>query len=550
MAKKRSEERQIQDAVDIGRKNAELMPKVQNWCRHLEIEMESAGLVAQIYQLPVGMMSISCPHASAGGIMSMHLNHVATAFITSNCRGCPHHELVSLNNIGREILDKEDDVKARRVSDEERTKQVKHRLHELVSGDLTEALRRENITAQSVLELVALLDDETHHIEAAKKLVKAAEIAPEFFTQLAIEVICRNFPDLQHGKICMEIILQLGSKIGQLPEVAFLEARTCLEQTKNPDEACFLIGRYLEQHDLVPEPELIAAVVNTQWHGHYIPMVSPPSFEGSNFALKVIGQKTLDSLIAILKKRLEINGKHIRINTSYVIQSLIDDFPELAQRLVDPLIDSLELDDDIYQDSADGAACRAIAAIYARHPDFTQERMDAGYQRLSSEGKEALIRAYRFIVLGGRSLSDYGPEIAARFDLCIRQIIHPLLQFVSGLAHPVDVKAAASEVLELIAEYHPEYLHGCLDSLLGAVANLAHESVLVSEKQTSGLLDEMEKQGQQSIYSRTSRHIVDALKVVCAREPHAAMERLRQIVPNLDSSQLHLAAYKAELAAI
>lgn len=77
MVKKRSMEREIEKSVEIGRRNAALMGKVQNWCRHLEVRMESAGLVAQLYNLPVGMMSIRCEHATAGGTMSMHLNQVA-----------------------------------------------------------------------------------------------------------------------------------------------------------------------------------------------------------------------------------------------------------------------------------------------------------------------------------------------------------------------------------------------------------------------------------------------------------------------------------------
>jgi hypothetical protein len=78
--------REIEKSVEVGRKNAALVDKVTNWCRHLELKMESAGLVAEVYGLPVGMMSISCEHASGGGTMSMHLNQVATSFVIENCK--------------------------------------------------------------------------------------------------------------------------------------------------------------------------------------------------------------------------------------------------------------------------------------------------------------------------------------------------------------------------------------------------------------------------------------------------------------------------------
>lgn len=552
MAKRRSEDRMIQQTLDIGRRNAQLLPKVRNWCRHLEIKMESSGLVAQVYGVPAGTMSISCPHASAGGSMSMHLNHVATDFITANCRDCRHHEVVSIDNIGREILDKEVEVRTRLASNKAAESQAKYRIRQLVSGDLTEALRREDVTKQSVLELVVLLDDEAHCCEAGSKLVKAAEVAPEFFTQLAIEVICSHFPDVGHGKACIEAILRLQSTLSPSTEdIAFDAARTCLIENKNPDRACFVIGHYLARHNLSPEPELVEAVVHTQWHGLNIPMHRPPSYDGSNFALTVIAQRDQPLLIGVLKRRLGVDEKHIRFNAEHIVVELIDRFPMVAKELVDPLIDSLDLDDDINSGiSADGAACRALAAIYFRHPEFTQEKLAEGYSRLSIEGKEIIVDVYRHVVWEARMPSDLVGALPSQFRATVSGIIEPLLNLVSAFSHPVEVKATAADVLELVSEYHTATLQAHLDGLLGALANLVLESSSFDEKKVTGLLEGMEKQGDQATYSRTIRHVVEALENVCAYEPRTALARVNEIVANLESGQAHLAAYKAELAAI
>lgn len=551
MAKRRNTDREIQRSVELGRKNAELLPKVRNWCRHLDVGMESSGMIAQLYRLPVGMMSITCPHASPGGSMSMHLTQVATDFITANCRNCPHHELVSLNNIGRAILDKEDEVKARQESAIRVQELAKHRIRELVSGDLTEALRREVVTAQSVLELVVLLDNETHHIEAAKKLVKAAEIAPEFFTKDAIEVLCSHFPDPLHGELCMDAVWFLGKQTGLIHEVSFHAAKGCLEQGKNTDKACLLIGEYLQDRDVVMDADFVRRIVHAQWYAFDLPHLSNRSYTGGNFALKIIGQKTPELLNAALRAQLKSESKHIRFNAAHVIQALIDEFPELIKELIDPLIDSLELEDDIYNGvSADGAACRVLAMIYVRHPEYTQDKLDEGYRRLSSDTKQEIVRIYRFIVMGGKRFSHYGQEATANFEACIPRIVVPLLQIISGFAHHVDVKATASDTLKTIGDYCPEYLLDHLDSLLGAVANLSHESVLLNERNPQGPLEVLEKQGDQATYSRTIRQVVDAIKGICACHPRVLLERLKEIIPNLDSNQHHLAAYKAELAAL
>lgn len=552
MAKRRSEDRMIQQTLEIGKRNAQLLPRVRNWCRHLDIKMESSGLVAQIYRVPAGMMSISCPHASAGGSMSMHLNHVATDFITANCRDCPHHELVSIDNIGREILDKEIEVRTRLASNTAAGSQAKYRIRQLVSGDLTEALRREDVTKQSVLELVVLLDDEAHCCEAANKLVKAAEVAPEFFTQLAIEVACSHFPDVHHGKTCIDAILRLERTTDpSTQDIVFEAALTCLTENKNRDKACFVIGRYLARRTISPEPELVEAIVHTQWHGLEIRMHHPPSYDGSTFALRVIARSDLPLLIGVLKRRLGVDEKHIRFNAAHIVVELIDRFPALAKELVDPLIDSLDLDDDINNGiSADGAACRALAAIYFRHPEFTQEKLAEGYRRLSIEGKEIIVGVYRHVVWDARIPSDLVGALPSKFRATVSRTMEPVLNLVSALSHPVEVKATAAEVLELASKYHTASLYAHLDGVLGALANLVLESSSFDEKKVTGPLEGMEKQGVQATYSRTIRHVVEALENVCAHNPRAALARVNEIVANLDSGQAHLAAYKAELAAI
>jgi len=80
----------------------------------------------------------------------MHLNQVATDFITRNCRDCPKHELIDIDNIGRKILDEEDEIKERRLAVKASPPvPAKVRLTGLVTGDLTAALQREHVTAQS-----------------------------------------------------------------------------------------------------------------------------------------------------------------------------------------------------------------------------------------------------------------------------------------------------------------------------------------------------------------------------------------------------------------
>jgi hypothetical protein len=554
MVKRRSEERHIQEAVQLGQRNASIYRQVQNWCRHLTIRMESQGMLAEAYNLPIGMLSIQCEHASAGGTMSMHLNQVATDFITRNCRNCPKHEVIDIDNIGRKILDHEDEIKQRRLSAKNTPRErAKVRLTELVKGDLTEVLKREDVTAQSVLELVLLLDNDKHAIDAAKKLLAAVQLAPEFFTDDAVEAICSHFPEPKHGEACISTIQQLCHKRADWPPVAFEAAKRCLEMRRNADQASGLIGDCLLRQIITVDSDLVDRIIGLQLYQRIpAPIVTgPPRYDGSTYALKVIGKTNFNVLCDAVKRRLRTNQKEIRFNAGHVILSLLDEFPSLGMELTDPLIDSLELDDDIYGgESADGMACRVLAAIYSRQPEAVQQKLYDGYKRLSTEAKEQLYGVYRFIALGGKGFSDFGETESEKFDRCIPLIVGPLLQAISALSFPIEVKMRASETLELVAKHSPRGLVTHLDAILGALANILEEKKLQDERTVKVAHEGLEMQSRHIKYRRVTRDLQKTLGALSELNPSLVWNRVREIVPNLDSKVPHLELYKAELTTL
>ena len=209
MARKRSEQKRIEQSFKIGEANAALIPRLQRWCEHLRIEQMSAGLLAVMSGLPIGMMQVVCPHASKG-MQAMHLKQVAAYFVSQNCRGCPHHKEVHPDNLGREILRATKQIREERATPKTTASESKRRLQGLVKGDLTQAFLSAPTTEQSVLELVVLLDKPEHAEKAAALLLQAAEVAPEFFSPLACEVVAEHFAELWHGGRCAEVLVVIG----------------------------------------------------------------------------------------------------------------------------------------------------------------------------------------------------------------------------------------------------------------------------------------------------------------------------------------------------
>jgi hypothetical protein len=93
-------DRQVQRAIAIGEANKRVLELVQNWCAHVTVKKQGwGGLLEQMSGLPIGLRSLTCPHASAAGFSGMDLKFIALDFHDRNCVGCTHRKPVRLPNL-------------------------------------------------------------------------------------------------------------------------------------------------------------------------------------------------------------------------------------------------------------------------------------------------------------------------------------------------------------------------------------------------------------------------------------------------------------------
>src|SRR4051812_26976993 len=102
MSKKGNSDKQFQQAVDIGKNNSKVIPLVKQWCKHIVVTDQSAGMIAEAMGLPMEQR-LSCPHTS-GWQSAINVESMAADFIIKHCLSCPLHEEVSPNNFGRQVL--------------------------------------------------------------------------------------------------------------------------------------------------------------------------------------------------------------------------------------------------------------------------------------------------------------------------------------------------------------------------------------------------------------------------------------------------------------
>lgn len=132
MSKEGQQEREIEKMVALGRRNLVLIPQVENWCKHVEIHDNSAGLITELYQIPT-MLSIGCPHAS-GGYSGANFEWSARDFILENCKNCQFHKKISSPNFGEEVFRNYAEFLEQKKEEQQRIHQKRLELHEYITG--------------------------------------------------------------------------------------------------------------------------------------------------------------------------------------------------------------------------------------------------------------------------------------------------------------------------------------------------------------------------------------------------------------------------------
>jgi hypothetical protein len=89
--------------IELGKKNQALKPRIEKWCKHIQVQQVSGGLLAEATNLPIRMLEVSRPHGLTRS-QSMHLDLQAQEFISTNCLQCQFHEEVDPDNYGREVI--------------------------------------------------------------------------------------------------------------------------------------------------------------------------------------------------------------------------------------------------------------------------------------------------------------------------------------------------------------------------------------------------------------------------------------------------------------
>jgi hypothetical protein len=569
VVKARSEQREFERSIRLGEANREIISNARAWCSHLSIEMESAGMIAGMTGLPVGSHVVSCPHA-AGKTGGMNLLWALPDFVSQACPECPHHKPNGSTTWGEEVIQL-----ARRAKTEavERRTQQETRLKEL--RDQLQATPRSakasvGVTEAQVLEWTEELfsDDEAMAAEAARRLKEAAGVAPELFAPVAINALSDGAAVAPFDSRCLATLAALAGRRSDLDEQLIPVAEGAIRDGRQLEPACLLLVKVANRTSEPPDATLVARVIELQNHVRSIggwptqdpdcPLVElPPDYSSSTRFLGAAFDRAPATVLTPIREGLADDDKLRRVNVCGVIRTLFRIRPQLGLDLLPDIVTSLERDDDIYNESADDAACRLLAGLFRHNPVPVDDFLAARIPSQSEEVQALYIDVYRNVA-GGRGWDDEADgDTSARDRTAVERAFARCLELLQSDRLGLDALSELPEAIKNVCGDYPDIAISSFSSLLGTLALLhtreqppspAPKLVLPWEPAPHAGLLALETRNRQMKWNQFRAAIQKCLEELVSKRPAETLPALVSSFEGLDSKTA--AGLKADTLAL
>jgi hypothetical protein len=456
MARNEKSDQQITQAVALGQQNQALLPRLRNWCRHLQITDYSGGLIHELYGLPMNL-ELCCPHA-AGQYRAMNLEWNARMFIDEKCVNCAFHDEVFPQNFGREVLAQREQAEqaAALHAQEQATRRAE--LQADIDALLKDEQTQGDTKSLSILKLVQQLGRPQADHAVAATVLEAARLSPSFFTPSALNYLALHL-DASHAPVVLQILRTLLDAGHQLADFARQQLLAVVEEGEVLDAAVGVLAA-VAPVDLVAQPGLLSRILGRLHYEHH----SRRAHETEMIYPEVVAllQRWAAADVAayeqLLKQQLSLPNKHDRLRVLGLLQDLATVAPGLVLPLTEAVARSLAFEEDGYGDSADHAARHLLASLYAHDPETVFATLRELYTSVTASVQLELLEFY------GRALCDDELVRPAHAAVWVSHL-------VSGMVTPgPDArKDAAQQQVEDVAYRAPHLLVPHQDAVLGAL---------------------------------------------------------------------------------
>jgi hypothetical protein len=518
----------IQEAIEIGESNKEIIALARNWCGHIEVEIQGGiGLVEQSTGLPIGARSFRCPHAAATGMAGMNLKFILLDFYDRNCKNCKERWPIRLPNLTQLVAER--DAEAKRSLELERLAAQQEAACVAERDKHRQVLRAGGDSARSgIFDLLERLDH-SQSAEEGKILVETARAVPEKFDSGVQEALFELAES--GGWNRTEAALETLSIIdGDRPKLAG-SALKALSRFEATSIAASIVARWLQpshaEYLLAALPALIYRASPGRVLFHSPPPEDP---EPLLAAYKLFPEIVLKEVQALINEP----DKDMRIRCCEAVKKIIQLDPDFGPKISDSLIRSMSLPDDPYNEGyARNAASKTLALALAFRPYEVDEKIQKSFAGLSDNAANALFGTYTWM-LRPPYRSKEKPIMTPAHELAFRRVIDVLTE------RPNDERFIEAAVfLRDQGGRYPALIEKHTEILYGAAAIIAADL----ENPYSPLLDPqpddlkaLKAQSREMNLSIALRAIAQALGLAAFRNPNKAGIEIIQFLKSLEGN--------------
>ncbi len=480
--------KRIQEALEIGKRNQEIIGLAQNFCKNLQVEKprwSGTGIPEQLTGLPIGARACRCAHARARGLSGMDFKTVAIDFYERNCSDCDKREPVTLPNLSILVEEKN----KRQQENKKRVKEIQSlkedQLKKRKEGRLK--LRTKDGPRNAILDLIEEVDLGSE--KSYEKLVETAKIAYDKFDKHIQEALfelveTNNFLKTECAIEALTIVANRGQSMKTNGRIVMLKDRKdapididklvtsslkALSYGAGHNDAATVVEFWLnEDYKESIDDRVIERLIDLAF-----PASPPISFHTTVYRpgpLLKVYSIIPGQVLTVVENMLRDNDKWTRIAAAGVARYIIENDSDFGIKIANTLLQSLNLPDDIYDG---GSAQTASAYTLGFAMIYKLSEMDKIIQEAitnaDAELKGIILSSYEVVFDDRRrhnkkEVSDEVKKIATK------RILETLL------AKPNDERLErAARILKGFKYGHIKHLSGYEDLLIGAAAAISEE---------------------------------------------------------------------------
>ena len=458
----------FEQALTIGQANKAIIELAHNWCAHLSVEKYGGtGLIEFETGLPIGMRSFKCLHASAEGMAGMDLRYVALDFYDRNCVGCKERLPVRLPNLSELVSDRD--------RSRELAKRGESRAAELEANAVrSRAIRRSELSKYSAPAIAGIFDivdrfDHDPNAQNREILIQTAVAAAAHFDSSVKEAL---FDLAEAGGSRTDAALEALKLAGAEPVRLCESALHSLARGEAYRAGTQIVATCLSKASEGSLPAALPALVSLAMPVEEF--MSSNGLDGDPEALLTAYRLFPDLVLSAIRNLLRIQHKYPRIEACNAVSIINGVDQSFGLKVVDDLIDSLRLPDDLYGEhsSAESQVTRVLANIMEYHPHLVDDAIQRKIRVLAANAEAALFNVYNRVLRSDRSRSSQDAECTARVagELAYGRLVDALTQRPSG--------QRLTEVIWFLrnrATSYPALLQRHAETLLGTAALMASE---------------------------------------------------------------------------